>query len=370
MHKLIHSIWFVLALILCACSGNNNGWKVEGTVSDAADKTIYIEQSTFNNWYVADSVKVSSDGKFAYQAEQAAEVPSIYRLRLGDKYIYFPVDSLETITVVANGKNFDRHFTLSGNEAARVFTTVDSLIAASVDSNGVKGALADKELKRQLNLIINHDSTCLVSYYVIGKFVGTSPLYDLSAKDDLKILANAANNFKRMRPDDARATELEQRWVTARRALGNLPQKEIAASYNGRPNADLKRYDVNGKEHDFDKIVERGGVTVLNFTRYDGDNSQANTVALKQVYDKYKAQGLVVYQIAYDPDENAWKRSAANMPWIAVWNAPTDNIEALISYNVDPVNGNPVSFVFNRDGEVVERVSDPSKLDAAIAKVL
>jgi hypothetical protein len=34
------------------------------------------------------------------------------------------------------------------------------------------------------------------------------------------------------------------------------------------------------------------------------------------------------------------------------------------------VNGDPVSFVFNRAGELMERVTDPSKLDAAIAKVL
>jgi hypothetical protein len=354
---------------MCACSGKD-GWKVEGTVADAADKTVYVEQSILNNWYVADSIKLSADGKFSYQAEQAADVPSIYRLRLDGKYIYFPVDSIETITVTANGKNFDRHYTLAGNAAAPVFATVDSLITTSVDNNGMNGALADKELKRQLNLIINHDTTCLVSYYVIGKFIGTTPLYDLTNKDDVKILANAANNFKRMLPDDVRANELEQRWVAARRALGNLPQKELAATINGRPRADLKRYDSNGKEHDFDKIVDRGGVTILNFTRYDGTNSQANTVALKKVYDQYKAQGLEIFQIAYDPDENSWKRSAANMPWIAVWNAPTDNIEALVGYNVDPVNGNPVSFIFNRAGEVVERVTDPSKLEAAIAKVL
>ncbi len=369
MRKLVHSLWLVLALLMCACSGKE-GWKVEGTVADAADKTIYVEQSTLSNWYVADSIKLSADGKFSYQAEQAAEVPSIYRLRLDGKYIYFPVDSIETVTVTASGKNFDRNYTLAGNKAAGVFASVDSLIAASVDSKGVAGALADRDLKRQLNIIINRDETCIVSYYVIGKFIGTSPLYNLTDKDDVKTLANAANNFKRMLPDDPRTTELEQRWLSARRALGNLPQKEVAATVNGRPQADLKRYDRNGKEHDFDKVVDRGGVTILNFTRYDGTNSQANTVALKKIYDKYKAQGLEIFQIAYDPDENSWKRSAANMPWIAVWNAPTDNIEALIGYNVDPVNGDPVSFIFNRAGEVVERVSNPSDLEAALAKVL
>jgi hypothetical protein len=369
MSKLINSTLAVVALLMCSCSGND-GWKIEGDVANAADKTIYVEQSTFNNWYVADSVKVSTDGTFKYQAAEGAAVPSIIRLRLDGKYIYLPIDSIETITLKADGKNFDRNYTLAGNNAAPVFAKVDGLIGNAVDAKGVAGALADKDLKRELNLIINQDTTCLVSYYVIGKFVGTSPLYNLSDKQDLRMLANAANNFKRMLPNDARAKELEERWVAARRAIGNLPQREVEAQLNNRPSVSLVRYDRNGKEHDFDKVADRGGVTVLNFTRYDGEHSQANTVALKQVYDKYKAQGLQIYQIAYDPDELSWKKSAANMPWIAVWNSPTDPIDALVSYNVDPINGAPVSFVFNRSGELMERVSDPNKLDAAIAKVM
>jgi hypothetical protein len=369
MSKIVNSLWAVLAVLMCACSGNN-GWKIEGEVADGADKTIYVEQSTFNNWYVADSVKVSSNGKFSYQAPEAAAVPSIIRLRMDGKYIYFPVDSIETITLKANGKNFDRKYTLDGNAAAPVFAKVDEMIAAAVETKGVAGTLADKELKHDLNVIINQDSTCLVSYYVIGKFVGTSPLYKLTDKSDLRMLANAANNFKRMMPNDSRAEELEQRWVSARRAIGNLPQHEVEATLNNRPSVSIVRYDRNGKAHDFDKVADRGGVTVLNFTRYDGENSQANTLALKQVYDKYKAQGLQIYQLAFDPDELSWKKSAANMPWIAVWNAPTDPIDMLVSYNVDPINGSPVSFVFNRSGELVERVADPNKLDAALAKVM
>ena len=56
------------------------------------------------------------------------------------------------------------------------------------------------------------------------------------------------------------------------------------------------------------------------------------------------------------------------MPWIAVYNAPTDNVEALIAYNVDPINGAPVSFVFNGQGELIARVVNPNELPQAIAK--
>lgn len=358
----------IAALAMMATSCSKGGWTVEGTVENGADSTLFIEGSTASSWYVIDSVKPSGNGSFSFTSPESAAIPSIYRLRMGEKYIYFPVDSIETVTVEANASNFDRGYSLAGNSAAPVFARVDSLINASVDKNGASGTLADSGLKQELNQIINRDSTCLVSYYIIGKFVGNRPLYNLTDRNDLRILGNAANNFQSHRPADPRTTELRDRWTNARRALGLAgPAKQMEATVVNRPTADIKRYDMNGKMHDFEQVVTRGGVTILNFTRYDNDYSPANTLALKKAYDTYKPRGLEIYQIAFDPDEMSWKRSAANMPWISVWNSMADPLDLLVAYNVDPINGAPVSFVFNANGELVARATNSDELMKALA---
>lgn len=358
------------ALMLASCS-QNKGWKVEGRVEGASDKdTLYVEEAVYDNWHAVDTIALAS-GEFQYAAPEAAGAPSVYRLRLGDRCIYFPVDSIETVTISANKARFDRGYHLAGSRTAAGFMRVDSLVNAAVDSQGVDGALANKQLKRELNVMVNQDSTCLLSYYIVGKTVEGKPLYNLSDKDDLRVLANAANNFARLRPSDPRAGQLTRRWTEARKALGQAgPGVAVNAAIVNRPPVKIQYHDMQGNLHDFDKIADRGGVTVLNFTRYDGANSQANTVALNDVYQQYKGQGLEIYQIGYDPDEHEWRRSAKNMPWIAVYAPANDDNQVLVSYNVDPIYGNPVSFVFNRKGELVERVTDPSKLATAVAKVL
>lgn len=368
--KIIAPAVAMLIAGISACSGDK-GWSVQGNITGAADTTVYIEAATFNNWRTIDSLKVDQNGDFSYNSPEAATVPSIYRLRFGDKYIYFPVDSIETVTVSAKADRFDRGYSLAGNNAAAGFQQADSLVAATIDALG-NAAATDNTLKTRLSEMINKDTTCIVSYYIIGKVIGRQPIYNLRDRADIRTLGNAANNYLRLRPNDPRAKELEQRWVSARRAIGatGTRQVEVQATETGRPEADLKRYDAKGKMHDFDKIVSRGGVTVLNFTRYDGQYSQANTLALKKVYDTYHSQGVEIFQIAYDPDELTWKQSAQNMPWIAVYNSSADPVDALIAYNVDPINGAPVSFVFNRAGEVVTRVTDPDRLAAAVAAVL
>lgn len=354
---------------MAACSGNH-GWKVSGTVEGGADSTIYIEGSTQGGWFVMDSVTVGSNGSFTWQAQEAAEIPSVYRLRMADRYIYFPVDSVEEVTVTARVPAFDRGYTLSGNAAAPLFATVDSLVNNAIDKSGAAGALADADLKKSLNLIINRDTTCLVSYYIVGKFIDNTPLYNVTNKNDLRFIGNAANTYKTRRPADPRAAELEQRWLAGRRATGAVTGTSMEATVADRPVVDLKRYDANGTQHDFDKVVTRGKPTVLSFTRYTSDASPALTAALRKVYDAYSNAGLEIYQVSFDANEIDWKRSAANMPWISVWNSPADGVEVLLSYNADPVNGAPVCFVFNRNGELVERVSDPDSLMGAVAKVM
>lgn len=354
---------------LTACSGGN-GWTVSGTVDGAADSTLYIEGSTAGGWYTIDSVTVNTNGSFAFTAAEGAETPSVFRLRMADKYIYFPVDSIEEVSVNAKHPGFDTGYQLSGNIYADNFARIDSLVAASVAANGEVAALNDSILKRDLNLIINQDTTCLVAYYAVGKTIAGRPLYSLTNKADLRMVANAANTFSNRRPNDLRGKELEARWMAGRRAIGAVRGVNAEAELISRPKADLKRFDANGKEHDFEQVVSRGtGPTILSLTCYTAEESPALTAALSQVYSTYRNAGLEIFQVSYDANEVEWKRSAANMPWISVWNGPQDNYDALIKYNADPINKTPVTFVFNKDGELVERVSDPAKIAAAVAKV-
>ena len=39
---------------------------------------------------------------------------------------------------------------------------------------------------------------------------------------------------------------------------------------------------------------------------------------LRDLYDKYAAQGFEIYQVSLDADEHYWKTTADNLPWICV----------------------------------------------------
>lgn len=80
--------------------------------------TMYLEAPGPIGWYTVDSVALEGSGSFSISMP-APVAPEIYRLRIGDDAIYFPVDSTETVTVDASAPKFATEYTLGGSTGAR-----------------------------------------------------------------------------------------------------------------------------------------------------------------------------------------------------------------------------------------------------------
>ena len=131
--------------------------------------------------------------------------------------------------------------------------------------------------------------------------------------------------------------------------------------------SDIVRYDINGTEHSLAQVASKGNVVLLSFTSYDLESSPSYNALLNTIYEKYHANGLEIYQLAFDGDESMWKLRAKNLPWIAVWNTTTDGDAVLLSYNVGAL---PMTFIIDRNGTIAERVVDPTTLEKIVAKYL
>lgn len=352
--------------ILAACTPGSKGWSVDGTVKDGEGRRMAIEAFNAGNWYVVDSVTIGGDGSFSYKADAPAPIADVYRLNLDGRCIYFPVDSVDALQVQTDTARFGSDYTLTGTPAADKIVTIDRLIAASVAAHGEAGALADSVLKARLNDIAIHDSTCIAAYYIINKNIGGRSLYDLSRRRDLGVVGAVAQRFADNRPDDARAKWLTAIFLKARRLQNpNVGAVNMEVAESGL--IDIVRFDNKGVRRSLAEVAGKGVPVVLSFTSYDIESSPAYNVVLADLQRKHGAKGVEIYQIAFDADEVEWKRKADNLPWITVWNSPVDGTDVLMKYNVGAL---PVAYVIDGSGVIRERVVDPAKLDAAVARVL
>ncbi len=349
------------AFIFSGC-GNGNEWKVSGEIEGADGQTMVLEASSNGRWFPIDSVKLSGAGSFRFSHE-AASYPDIYRLRLGDKSLYFPIDSIESVTVVSKASAFDSEYTLTGSESAEMLMHVDKRVREAISRNGLASLPNDTLLKRELGGMMLGDPAGIVAYYIINKRVGGVALYNPENKSDNKIIGAVANAFDQYRPNDPRTEFLKRLFITNRRnssgKVSTIEAPEVSLF-------EIELYDNTGKLRKLSEVAADNKVVLLSFTVYGAEPSPAYNVELNKVYDRYSKNGLEIYQVGLDEDEYRWKQSARNLPWITVYNSASDGVKNLDNYNVVSL---PTTYVIV-NGEIAGRVLDPAQVGQEVGKYM
>lgn len=354
-----------VTILLTGCSEKK--WSAEGSIAGAAEKTAIIEApNAAGQWYPLDTVTIKNDGSFKISGAPFGH-PELLRMTINAQSAYFPIDSIETVTINADAENFQATARLSGSTSADKMQEVNDLIAKVIKEKGESAVATDNDLKRELAGIILRDPADIVAYYLMFHHVGGSLIFSPSDKNDLRIIGAVANAYSQNRPTDPRTTMLKQLYLSSRKAImpATVATDTVVAHELKFPEIDLM--DENGKSRKLSEVAASGKVVILCFTAYTAQGSGAVNVELNKVYSAHKAQGLEIYQVGIDDDEFQWKQSAKNLPWITVYNTPKDGAQSLLSYNVSAL---PAVFILNRHGDLVERVEDLSRLKSVVNRYL
>lgn len=356
----------IVALVAMMSACGPDGFVVSGTVEGGADTvTMVLESSGNGRWLIVDSVTTRGEGAFE-TSQPAPEWSNIYRLRWNGKCIYFPIDSIEHINIATSVAAFGSDYEISGSDAALQTMAIDrraaELGALSAEDYVVQSDLYKRELANQ----ILSDPSGIVAYYAINKYIGDRPLYDPVNEFDFKIIGAVANAYNTFRPNDPRTTFLVSE---LKRGLVERRRMEISDTLYLEESSliDLKLYNNYGVEYSLAEVSQHGNVVVLTFSLYAADFSPAFNRALADVYNKYSSRGVEIFSVGLDDDSYAWQQAVENLPWITVYDPLGTSSNNIVTYNVTSV---PMSYIINREGEIVERVADYTQLEAAVKKYL
>ena len=111
----------------------------------------------------------------------------------------------------------------------------------------------------------------------------------------------------------------------------------------------------------------KGKVVLLDFHIFATKQSTARIMMLRELYNKYHAAGLEIYQVSLDPDEHFWKENVAALPWICVRDENAMSSQAAAQYNVTSV---PTYFLIDKDNVLQKRDSQVKDLEEEIKGML
>ena len=373
------------ALTITACSSGPK-FQVNGDVSGADGKMLYLEASGLEGIVPLDSVKLKGEGTFSFK-QPRPESPEFYRLRIDDKIINFSVDSIETIQIKAPYVDFSTTYTVEGSENSnkikeltlkqiRLQKEVDNLLA-SLRSNGIGHDVFEDSLATLLNnykedVKVNYifaAPNTAAAYFALFQKLNNYLIFDpLNNKDDVKCFAAVATSLNNAFPHAVRSKHLYNIVIKGMKNTRQpqtkaleIPQDKIVETGI----IDIAFRDVKGNVRKLTDL--KGKVVLLDFSVFQSPAGSPHNLMLRELYNEYAKQGLEIYQVSLDADEHYWKTAADNLPWVCVRDGNGVYSTNVAVYNVRQV---PSIFLINRNNELKLRGEDIKDLEAAVKSLL
>lgn len=375
-----------VAMLVCSCGEK---FHIEGNITEAQDSMLYLENMTLNGPEKIDSAKLSSDGQFAFEGAKS-ETPEFYRLRIAGQIINISIDSTETVKVKASYPTMASDYTVEGSDnCLKIKELAQKQMALQTAAQNIAKApmLTVKQVADSIQKVMNVYKEDVKKNYIFkepGKAYAYFALFQyIVVGNQASLIFNPSGNAKDNKVFGAVATQWDNLYPNSLRAE-NLHNIAI----QGIKNQHIIDKQSQGLEIPVDKVSDlglievnlpdskgnmrrlsslRGQAVLLDFHIFAAEGSTQRIMMLRELYNKYHAQGLEIYQVSLDQDEHFWKTQTAALPWICVHDPAGLDSQVAQSYNLFAV---PTFFLIDRNCTLQLRDAQVEDIEKAIQSIL
>ena len=378
----------VSLMMLGAVSCSNKKFEVSGNITDAKDSLLYFENMSLNGAVVVDSTKLDADGNFSF-AVYAPSAPEFYRLRIAGQIINVAADSTEHVTIKAAYPTMASQYEVSGSdECSKIKELAIGQMALQASINNIvrNTNLNDDVMRDSIRVILAQYKEGVKNNYIFKEPMKAYAYFALfqtialgyenvlvfnprSNEDDVKVFAAVATSWDTYYPKAERGLNLHN---IAIEGLKNIRIMKAEQQQTVDPSKveytgviDIALPDNKGNIRKLSSL--KGKVVMLDFHLFATKESTARIMQLRELYNKYHAQGFEIYQVSIDPDEHFWKTSVAALPWICVHSDDGLNAAELGMYNVRDI---PTYFLIDKNNVLQKRDVQIKYIDAEIKALL
>ena len=378
----------VSLMMLGAVSCSNKKFEVSGNITDAKDSLLYFENMSLNGAVVVDSTKLDADGNFSF-AVDAPSAPEFYRLRIAGQIINVAADSTEHVTIKAANPTMASQYEVSGSdECSKIKELAIGQMALQASINNIvrNTNLNDDVMRDSIRVILAQYKEGVKNNYIFKEPMKAYAYFALfqtialgyenvlvfnprSNEDDVKVFAAVATSWDTYYPKAERGLNLHNIAIEGLKNIRIMKAEQqqtvdpSKVEYTG--GIDIALPDNKGNIRKLSSL--KGKVVMLDFHLFATKESTARIMQLRELYNKYHAQGFEIYQVSIDPDEHFWKTSVAALPWICVHSDDGLNAAELGMYNVRDI---PTYFLIDKNNVLQKRDVQIKDIDAEIKALL
>ena len=354
--------FFALALGLSACNQKGNDFKVNVSLKNGNDQTVYLQKYVDNTPVTIDSAVIANEMATLTAPKDNPQI--LYALKIKGKRGSMPffadnkdvafvgdmnnpqdveIMASETQTELDAYNNQLEAFESQISELYAVmneaFSNNDSIMMDSLNKVGT--ALMEQQDSFRDDYIKAHPDS-FVTHYILD---GVKQDYPLNELKDLVGTFTTESIYK----DDLND------YIT------KLERLEV-----GQPFIDFTLMTKDNTELVLSEIIAQNKLTLVDFwASWCGPCRRENPV-VKAAYEQYHELGFDVIGVSVDQDEAAWLQAVEEdqLPWTHVRDTENTVSEDYMIYYI------PSNFLFDQDGNMVAKGLRGEELAAKLAELL
>lgn len=371
--------------VLAMSSCGNKKFHVKGNITEAKDSVLYFENLSLDGPVVVDSVKLDAEGAFSF-SDKAPEAPEFYRLRIAGQIISLSIDSTETVTIKADYPHMATRYTVEGSEECETIRQLSlkqidlqMRVAAIANNSNLGYEATGDSISRVVEAYKNDIKMNFIfkqpmkpsSYFALFQTIGNSLIFNpRESKDDIKVFAAVATSWDSYYPNAIRGKNLHNITIEGMKNIRIVENNAISQQLDASKVKVSNIIDIDLKDNKgiARKLTDlKGKVVLLDFHVFATKESTKRIMQMRDIYNKYHARGLEIYQVSLDPDEHFWKTQTAALPWISVRDPQGLDSQNLILYNVQSL---PTFFLIDKTNTLYKRDAQIEDIDKEIASLL
>ena len=353
---------FALALGLTACNNKSDQFKVNVSLKNGNDQTVYLQKYVDNAPVTIDSAVIADE--MAVLTAKADDPQILYSLKIKGKRGSMPFfTDNKDVTIVGDlnntkdveimGAETQTEWNAYKDEQAKFSDQIRELYAvmqqAFADGDSIKmdslntvgTALMEQQDNYRDEYIKSHSDNFL-AHYLLDESKQDYPL------DELKAIVNAFSTESIYTKD-----------------LNDYIAKQERLEV-GQPFIDFTLQTKEGENVTLSERIGQNKLTLVDFwASWCGPCRHENPV-VKAAYEQFHELGFDVIGVSVDQDEAAWLKAVEEdeLPWTQVRDSENKASEAYMIYYI------PSNFLFDQNGTMVAKGLRGEDLAAKLSEIL
>jgi len=360
------------ALLIQACSSNQNEFQIEGNYKNAQNEKVVLMQLKSNGMEKIDSVQFEGEGQFEFTGY--TNIPKFFVIQADkSKNITLLVKPSDNISLTADMENFNQTYDIEGSEDSRKIMNLRRTLEqniAKLDSLGKyykENPENEKtgDLRNRLNKIsqeivqeqkeytkdfIDDNLNSMVSLMALYQQIGPRS-YVLDPKKDFEYFEKVDSSLMSLYPNSGPVKSLHSQVADMKKRF-NADEQNSKRLATGKVAPEIALPNPEGDTVELSSL--RGQYVLLDFWASWCKPCRVENPNLVKAYKRFNDKGFEIYQVSLDKKRSAWENAIEkdNLDWIHVSDLKFWNSSAAKTYNIQSI---PASFLLNKKGEIIDK---------------